>query len=124
MLTRLVILSHASACSWPLRVSISAIDLRMVIRVDMKLVITRPSAWRQSRAKACNTQSSSSDDNDDDHLSALEVGQGDLVLADVGLRQVPHLDVSGQHSPEIPELDHPDLLCRHLFILSRIFLNL
>ena len=83
----------------------------------MKLVITRPSAWRQSSAKACNTQSSSSDDNDD-HLSALKVGQGDLVLADVGLRQVPHLDVRGQHSPEITELDHPDLLCRNLFITS------
>ena len=65
----------------------------------------------------------SDDNDDDDHLSALKVGQGDLVLADVGLRQVPHLDVRGQHSPEITEFDHPDLLCRNLFIISRIFLN-
>ena len=123
MLTRLVILSHASACSWPPLVSISAIDLRMVIRLDMKLVMTRPSAWRQSSAKACNSDLLMTSDDDDDHLSALKVGQGDLVLADVGLGQVPHLNVRGQHPPEIPELDHPDLFCRNLVITVWIIRN-
>ena len=53
-----------------------------------------------------------------DHLSALEVGQGDLVLADVGLREVPQLDICGQHPSEIPKLDHSNLLCRNLAIVE------
>ena len=54
VLTRFDILAHVSACSLPPLVSIPAMDLRIVTKADMKLTMTRPSAWRQSSAKAYN----------------------------------------------------------------------
>ena len=50
-------------------------------------------------------------------LSALQVGEDDLVLGDVGLREVPHLNVCGQSSSHVSHLYHSDLLCGNLVLL-------
>ena len=49
-------------------------------------------------------------------LSGLEVGERDLVLADVGLQLVPQLGVGGEAAAEVAALHHPDLLCGELVL--------
>lgn len=50
-------------------------------------------------------------------LSALQVGEDDLVLGDIGLREVPHLHVRGQSSSHISHFYHSYLLCGNLVLL-------